>query len=80
MDKHEGTSPSPTNLEELLRSTPLFLLVGCPDWCEWEARGWSHSHVSDGVAELAVADGLGDDFPAVLEVRHAAAPATPKSA
>lgn len=77
MDSQERTTGRPQGLEELLRSTPLFTLIGCPHWCDWDVRmPGAHSHVSDGVAELVLSD-LGEGFPEVLEVRHSSAPAAP---
>lgn len=75
MDK---SSVQPTSLEELLRSTPVFTLIGCPEWCSWSLQSSGHEHVSDGVAELVLEDGDGLDYPRVLEVRHVAAPQAPQ--
>lgn len=71
---------TPKGLEALLRSTPLFTLVGCPDWCSWAVSTPGHEHVTDGVAELVLLEDQGDGFPAVLEVRHASAPVPPTPA
>lgn len=68
---------TPQSIEEALRATTWTLLVGCPDWCSWAVTHPEHEHVSDGVAEVVLVPSCNVSEELLLEVRHAAAPATP---
>lgn len=82
MDERERDVESQANrnpVEEALRATPLFTMIGCPDWCSWSVSQPTHTHVSDGLAEVVLDVSPWRSEEVVLEVRHVAAPATPKS-